>query len=249
MTNRFLRSTLPVCVAVLSACGSDEAVLAPEKAPAVLSSLSLLPARVILDTVAPGNTLRLSVWATDQYGSITERTDVASYSSAASEIAAVSSGGIVTAATPGTAQITATVTLGGVTRSASTTVLVRVHDDSETSGVYDLSAVVGPPNDWGYEGYRYTAVVTLQEEPGPDWISGTYTDLRFVAPEDGTFELLATSGVITGTLDSHGQKVIQLGTAHWSGLQMSVSSVAGKFIDGEWGCCDSFTGSFTFERR
>ncbi len=248
MTKRFLTSMLPVCMALGTACGSDEASLAPEPPPAVFTSLKVLPATLALDTVVPGNTVQLSVWAVDQYGSVTERTDVASYSSAASQIAAVSSGGVVTAATPGTAEITATVTLGGVTRSASTIVKVRVHDDSEIAGAYDLSAVVGAPNEWGYEGYRYTAVVTLQEGSGPAWLRGTYTDLRFVAP-DGTSELMAESGVITSTLDSHGQRVIQLGTAQWSGLHMTVSAAAGRFIDGEWGCCDNFTGSFTFERR
>jgi hypothetical protein len=247
MTKRFLTSVLPVCVALVIACGSDDAGLAPEEAP-VFTSLKVLPATLALDTIAPGNTVQLSVWASDQHGSVTERTDVASYSSAASQIAAVSSGGVVTAATPGTAEITATVTIGGVTRSASTIVKVRVHDDSEISGAYDLSAVVGSANGWGYEGYRYTAVVTLQQGPDPAWLRGTYADFRFVAP-DGSSELLAESGVISSTLDSHGQKNIHLATEHGTGLFMTVSAAAGRFIDGDWGCCDNFSGSFTFERR
>ena len=130
---------LPLCVALAGACGGDS-VAAPE--PVVT-----LPARVLSNLrVTPGSadffpedTIRLTISAWDQFGvPILERfsgewADKTTYMSNAPQIATVNGRGLLMGVAPGTAEITAMLTLAGVTQTASVTATVlREPPDSAT---------------------------------------------------------------------------------------------------------------------
>jgi hypothetical protein len=76
--------------------------------PRVLAGLRVTPTDTALSSVASGNTLQLTLRPYDQTGAIMWQSDAVTYTSSAPAIAEVSSRGVVTAATPGTAKITAT---------------------------------------------------------------------------------------------------------------------------------------------
>ena len=111
-----------------------------------------------------------------------------------------------------------------------------------------LDAVITDSDGWGYDGYRYTAVLTLQEQPGPLWLAGTYADLQFISP-GGDAEDVADTGLVTGSIDSSGRVVIELlGDGNSIRLSLTVGAVASGFIDGTFGCCGT-SGTFTAVRR
>lgn len=253
---------LLVCAAAGTACGSEsgfeperpaepEGPLVPEPQP-VFSILEVVPTHFALATVAPGNTVQLTVWAYDLAGAATARTGAAAYSSSAPRIAEVSSGGLVTASSPGTSEITVSLTLGGITRTASTTVTVQTRDYAGNAGVYDLSALITSFDDaWGYdlEGYRYTAALTLREGPGSRWLAGTYTDLKLIGPGGDSYDV-ADTGLVTGSVDLYGRVIIELlGDGNSIDVTLIPDTVAPGVIAGGFGCCGHISGSFTAERR
>ncbi|HYU91394.1 MAG TPA: Ig-like domain-containing protein, partial [Gemmatimonadales bacterium] len=109
---RSLRLILPVFLALGAACGDGGF------APRLFMALEVSPTAFALFTVPPGNTLQLTILAYDQTGATLPFTSGATYSSNAPAIAGVSNSGVVTAAAPGTAKITAALTPGGETRTA-----------------------------------------------------------------------------------------------------------------------------------
>jgi hypothetical protein len=132
---------LVVLVPLLVPACSDSAWLEAE--PRVLARLEVQPKVAALATVAPGDTVELKILAFDQGGAtMSAGSSAATWSSSAPGVAGVNTDGVVTAAAPGTAEITATLTLGGVTRTASVTVTVYLGDYSDLAGVYDLTAVI-----------------------------------------------------------------------------------------------------------
>jgi plastocyanin len=92
--------------------------------PSVLTTVVVTPATSSLFTVAPGNTIRLSVVAQDQHGRTMAGTP--SFSSDNATIADVSSAGTITAVAAGTATITASLTIDGVTKEGTATVTTQV---------------------------------------------------------------------------------------------------------------------------
>jgi hypothetical protein len=259
MTKRSLTPILLVCAAVGVACGSDggfEPKRPPEpERPPVFTTVEVRPAVAHLSTVAPGSSIQLSIVMWDQRGARMPGAGPATYSSSAPAVAGVSSSGVVTAAAPGIAVITAALTLGGITRTASMIATVSGHDEApgehpEIAGVYDLTAPITSFDPaWGdLTGYRYTAVLTLQQY-NRDTFEGTYADLQVIGPggesSDGKY-----TGFVGGSLDLDGRVVIELvGGNHtwttWSGQ----GKLASGFIDGTFGCCGHIGGTFTAERR
>jgi hypothetical protein len=128
MAKRSLRLILPVFAVLGVACGSErDGGFEPEPPgpePRVFTRLEVTPTAFALFTVAPGNTFELTVLAYDRTGATLPLTSAPAYSSSAPAIAGVTSSGVVTAAAPGTAKITAALTLGGETRTASMTMKV-----------------------------------------------------------------------------------------------------------------------------
>jgi plastocyanin len=90
----------------------------------VLTTLEVTPATATLFTVAPGNTITLSVIAKDQDGATMSGSP--SFSSDNGSVAAVGADGTITAVGPGSAGVTASLTAGGVTKTATATVTVQV---------------------------------------------------------------------------------------------------------------------------
>lgn len=247
MTKRSATPMLLLCAALCVGCGS---AVEPEP-PSVFTRLEVLPTDFALGAVAPGNTLQLTVWSYDYAGAPTDNSFEATYSSSAPGIAEALSGGLVTAVAPGTAEITAALTLGGITRTASMTVTVHDRDYSDIAGVYDLTAPITSFDDaWGdWTGYRYTAVLTLQEKPGPAWLAGTYADLTLIGPGGDSTDV-GGSGLVTGSVDVGGRVVIELlRDGNSAGLTLVVGTVAPGFIDGRFGWAGIVSGPFTAERR
>ena len=253
MAKRSLTPILVACAAVAVACGSEggvESSVEPERPP-VLTRLEVSPTVADLSTFPPGDTITLTIVASDQRGASIGGGDAATFSSSAPAIARVSSSGIVTAAAPGTALITATLTLGGITRSASMTATVHgPSEDPEIAGVYDLTAPITSFDPaWGdLTSHRYTAVLTLQQYDGQRF-GGTYENLQVIGPgtEPSDWEL---TGFVKGSLGLDGRVVIELvGGNHtwtsWYGRGM----LGSRRIEGTFGCCGHISGTFTVVRR
>jgi uncharacterized protein YjdB len=88
----------------------------------VLTTLQVTPATATLFTVAPGNTVTLAVAAKDQDSGTMTGLGSPSFSSDNVTLVSVSEAGAITALAAGTAQITASLTAGGVTRTGGTAV-------------------------------------------------------------------------------------------------------------------------------
>jgi Bacterial Ig-like domain (group 2) len=217
--------------------------------PPDLTRLEVRPANFALATSAPGNTLQLTAWAFYRNGAICDCTGTAAYSSSAPAIAAVSSGGLITAAAPGTAEIMATLTQDGITRSASMTVTVY---DRDLQGDYNLNALITSFDPaWGedLEGYRYLAAVTLEEQSGPAWVTGWYADLRLVSPGGDSYPI-TDFGLVTGDIGPNGEALIELlGEGDSIDLTLIVGAATPTSTSGTWGCCGHISGTFTIERR
>ncbi len=223
--------------------------LAPPPEP-VFTTLEVMPTDVALTTAAPGNTVQLSIQARDQTGAPMSGTGAATYVSSAPAIVGVSSSGVVTAAAPGTAVITTTLTLGDSTHTASTTVTVYTGDYSDFVGVFDVTALITSFDPaWGVDltGYRYTAVLTLEQEAGPPGFGGTFADLWLIGPA-GDSTAVAATGVVTASIGSGGRVVIDLFGSH-NVLTLVVPSLASGFNDGLFGCCGHISGTFAATRR
>ncbi len=251
MAKRSLRLILPLFAALGVACEGYRGV---EPEPHAFTTIGVKPTDAALATTAPGNTVQLTVRAYDQAGVLMPRSGAVTYSSSAPAIAEVSSSGVVTAATPGTAKITATLTVGGVTRTASMTVTVYIYDLSDVVGVYDLTALVTSFDPgWGEDltGYRYTAVLTLPEGPAPHWSGATFTDLQLIGPSGDTTHI-ATTGMVTGSTEPRGRLIIELFSDGSHGnrftLTLIVETLASGLIGGNFSH-DPIGGTFTATRR
>jgi len=123
MTRPSLTLILPLCLALAVACKGDS--VGPER---VLTTLEVSANSTV--PLFPETTSQLAISAWDQFGAPMlehfggEWAHKATYFSSAPEIAEVSSSGLVRGVAPGTAEITATLTLDGVTRTASVTARV-----------------------------------------------------------------------------------------------------------------------------
>jgi plastocyanin len=115
------RIATPLIVAGIGvACGGDGG---SGLGSSVLTTLEVTPTTATLFTVAPGNTVTLSVVAKDQDGGTMSGSP--SFSSDNSSIATVGADGTVTGVGAGSAGITASLTAGGVTKTATATVTVQ----------------------------------------------------------------------------------------------------------------------------
>lgn len=103
-----------------AACGSD---LGAEPDVAILSTLSVSPSTATLFTVAPSNSVKLTYEAKDQRGDLLSGATV-SFSTDNQQVAQVDASGMIQARGVGTANVTTSLTLNGVTRSAQTAITV-----------------------------------------------------------------------------------------------------------------------------
>ena len=59
------------------------------------------------------------------------------------------------------------------------------------------------------DSYRYTAVLTLPEQWAPHWSRATFGDLQLIGPSGDT-TYIATTGVVTGSIEPRGRLIIEL---------------------------------------
>ena len=115
--------TLPTLFLLAIACGDGGGP--PPPPDKIFTTLEITPTTAALYDVAPAKTVRLTVVAKDQNGVPMNGADEASFSSANDAVATVDALGTVTGAAPGTAAITASLTIAGITRPAVSTVTVQ----------------------------------------------------------------------------------------------------------------------------
>lgn len=246
MTKRSLGLMLPVFVALGVACRNG---LEPESR--VLTRLEIRPNEASLFAIAPWDTLQLYSGAYDQAGVTIPNTGASTYFSSAPGIASVTSDGLVTAAAPGTAVITAGLTLGGITRTASINVTVHASDYSSISGTYDLTAPVPDVTGGGFEyvGYRFKAILTLRQD-SPGLVAGTFADLKEIGPLDVYDSEVGQTGTVTSVLNSDGSLILRLfeDQSH-DILTLTVAAAAQPIFEGSYRCCAGTFGTFTAIRR
>jgi plastocyanin len=97
----------------------------------VLTTLEATPGTAALFTVAPENTVSLSVVAKDQNGAVLS-SESATFTSSDQAVATVGNSGVVTAVSAGTAEITTSLTVGSVTKTAVATATVQVAGNHAT---------------------------------------------------------------------------------------------------------------------
>ena len=123
MHTPFTRAVLLAIPAAI-ACGGSSPPSQPD--PPVLTTVDLIPDTATLFTVPPGTSVKLAAVGRDQDGVALSGAGPAQFSSAADGVATTGSDGTVSAVSPGTAVITATMSAGEITRSGTATVTVRV---------------------------------------------------------------------------------------------------------------------------
>ena len=109
----------------------------------MLTTLELTPATADLFTVAPGNTITLTVVPKDQDGQIMTGVGPPSFSTSNAAVAIVDGNATVYAVGPGTAQITASMTAGSETMAA--TMQVTVQAAAASASVTAPSLAYVPP--------------------------------------------------------------------------------------------------------
>jgi plastocyanin len=157
------------------------------------TSLVVTPATTTLFTVAPGNTVTLSVVARAQEGRALSGVGSPSFSSGNAAVAVVSDDGTVTAAGAGTASIAASLTVEGVTRTATAAVTVQAAPATASvvapqflyePAVVDVSA--GGTVTWRFGAIHHTVTFTSPDAPEdvPELQSGSASR---TFPSSGTF--------------------------------------------------------------
>lgn len=124
MTARSIKLMLLLTSAFGIACESNNAIdsLQPGRDPLVLTTLEVLPTTVTLEQ---GSTVQLSIVALDQRGTVMANVGRETFTTSDSAIATVSGNGMVTGVAAGTAAISVTKTVAGVTRSAAVNATIR----------------------------------------------------------------------------------------------------------------------------
>ena len=263
MTKRFHAPILLLCVAVGVAC--DDHWTSPESPASVIPGLSPMAASVLASltvyspidgggVVMPGDSLQLTTLAWNDRGERMAFAGAPTYSSRTPSIARVDSSGVVTAGARGTAEITASLTLGGITRTGNTTVRVYPGADSmlAIAGVYDLTMVIMASDPiWGIKaGTRQLAVMTVRDNPRQLPIfTGTFVfapDSEFPAETDGVRGTVGLDGLVVLELFSDTTKVSDV---RQIGFWIGRGSMTSGQMEGTYSCCVHIGGTFTAVRR
>jgi plastocyanin len=131
-----------IATAGVACGGGSDAPTQPPVQTAVFTSLSVNPTSGTLFTVAPGNTLSLSATPRDQNGQVMSGLGAPTFTSADAAVS-VSSAGEVTALQEGGAQITASLTSAGITRTAVASITVQ---EAPAAAAVTAPAVTFNPN-------------------------------------------------------------------------------------------------------
>ena len=175
----------------------------------VLTTLEVTPATATLFTVAPGNTVTLSVVAKDQNGQSMMGAGTPSFSSDNVAIAAVGDDGTITAVGAGTAGITASLTVGGVTKTGTTAVTAQVASANATvtapgavlqPAVVDVSAGGTVTWTFGSTGHQVTFTTSGAPADIPEFQNGSVSR---TFPNHGTFTYQCSGPQMTGAVRVH----------------------------------------------
>lgn len=134
-----LRLTLSLTAlsALIAGCGSggsngNDPPLGPSAS--VFSSLSITPTAAVMCLVDPGNTIILNATPRDQSGQVMFSLGSPSFTSSDSGAATVAADGVVQAIAAGSAQVTASLTASGTTRTAVASITVASAVLGDASG-------------------------------------------------------------------------------------------------------------------
>jgi plastocyanin len=199
---RKLLSTIAALLLVAetgAACGGGGSGSETGTSEGILTTLEVTPATGTLFTVAPGNTVTLSVVAKDQNGNAM-RGAAPTFSSDNAGSAGVSADGKITAVAEGTSQITVSLSMGGVTKTGTTTITTVVAAASGTvtapSIAYqpvDLNVRAGATVTWTFQSLSHTVTFSSPNAP-----------VGLQAFRDGSNSVVfPTSGTYNYTCDIH----------------------------------------------
>ena len=192
-------ATLLIVAGTSAGCGGgSDSGPGPGPSDPVLTSVEVTPATATLYTVAPGNTATLAVVAKDQDGGTMAGVGSPSFSSSNSAVVSVSEAGGITALAAGTAQITASLTAGGVTKTAATAVTAQV---AAASGAVSapgfafqpstLDVQAGGAVSWTFESTPHDVAFTTAGAPaGVEQLQNGSASRTF--PTNGTFNYRCT---------------------------------------------------------
>ena len=215
------RGLFTVALVLIGGCGGGGAADPSAPSQPTFSSLSISPAAT---SIAVGATRQLQVIARDQTGAAMAVAPGAFFASSDPAVATVNAAGIVTGVAAGAADITASVTIGGVTRTASARVTVgsAPRNSVSTAGfAFGPASVTISANDsvtWQFVEAVHNVTFTGPTPPAgnvPDQQPGSWVSRTFTAPGTYTYECSWHSGM-------QGQVVVQSGqTAIFSSLSLS----------------------------
>jgi len=200
-------ATLLIVAATGAGCGDSGP--GPGPGLSVLTTLEVTPATATLFTVAPGNTATLTVVAKDQDGQTMTGAGSPSFSSDNGGIVGVSDAGTITALAAGTAQITASLTADGVTKTGTTTVTAQVAP--ALAGVGATETGFQPPTVdvqaggtviWTFGSSVHN--VTFTTPGAPDDISAQQDEsVSRTFPNNGTFQYHCSMPQMAGVVRVH----------------------------------------------
>lgn len=163
-----------------------------------LSTVEVSPSTANLFSLAPGNSVTLTVVAKDEDGQVIAGAGAPSFTSLNTAVATVAANGLVTAVGAGTVQVSATVTHGGVTKAGSATVTVVVAPSTATvtapqftwlPATVDVSA--GGQVTWTIGAVHHTITFTSPGSPANIPELENDSDLR-VFPAAGTYQYICS---------------------------------------------------------
>lgn len=245
-------SALLLLALALTSCGRSNPVAPPAVSSARFTRLEVSPDTLVLPASGPWNSSALRAIPYDTAGRrMSTAGAFVTYSSFSPGIASVDYGGVVTAGTPGRAEIHVTMRIGDIEQSAVAYVLV--HDGGPTpafGGTYDLTApITGSDPAWGIEpGSRMVAVVTIEHSLDGSNFTGRFSGYDLIAPDGSSSG--SRSGWVAGVVEADGRVVLDLflpesTSPHWHGAgRLATSTMSGTF-----GAGGHITGTFTAVRR
>lgn len=209
---------VPVALAMVG-CGSDRPT--ELQSTAVFTSLFMYPTSMELFSAPPGNNISLSVTAYDQNNYTISGLGTPSFSTSNAAVAKVSSGGVVTAVAEGSAQITASLTSAGTTRTVLAVVTVQNAAAQATVTAPDIAfspsdthIAAGGTVTWMFETVPHNVTFGVSDTlyggfsvpAGAPWDIGTMSNSSETRafPVRGTFVYTCTQHLgMTGTVIVH----------------------------------------------
>ena len=197
---------LVAAVFLAVACGGGDGGTGPS--PNGLATVSVSPTSSTLYSIAPGNTVSLTVVGKDKSGAVLAGTPT--FLSGNPAAATVDAAGLVTATGPGASVITATLAVAGVTKSGTMTVGVQAAPATATvvapaivfsPGTVDVKA--GGSVTWTIAAIHHTVHFSTAGAP-PDVDTLMNASMSRVFPTNGTYAYQCTiHPSMTGTVRVH----------------------------------------------